>query len=100
MISDNRPVGANPNTVNPLDPPVQGAAGTVSAEQLAAAEGRVTHSGPISDAAWDTAANEWLNTVMRNSAMSGATEAWNHLNAQLPVLRKLLEAQMGGASVG
>jgi len=48
----------------------------------------------ISDDAWDEAVNEWANTSLRNSAVSQATEAWNHLMGELPKLRKILEEKI------
>lgn len=48
----------------------------------------------ISDEAWDEAVNEFMSTAMQNSAMSQATEAWNHLVASLPRFRKILESKL------
>lgn len=52
-------------------------------------------SGPsITDDVWDEAINDWINSAMRNSAMSQSTEAWNHMVASLPALRKILESKL------
>lgn len=53
---------------------------------------RTSTRATFSDEAWDEAVNTWLNDYMRNSPLSQApAEAWNHLVAGMPELRKLLE---------
>jgi len=48
----------------------------------------------ISDDAWDEAVNEFMTTLMSNSPMAQATEAWNHLVASMPAFRKILESKI------
>lgn len=48
----------------------------------------------ISDEAWNEAVNEFMATLMSNSPMAQATEAWNHLVASLPAFRKILESKL------
>jgi hypothetical protein len=49
----------------------------------------------IDDAAWDEAVNEWLDSYMRNSVMSSASpEAYSHMVASLPELRKILSKKL------
>lgn len=48
----------------------------------------------ISDEAWTNATSRWLNGFMRNSAVSGNTDAWNHLNGSMHELRTLLEEEI------
>lgn len=50
----------------------------------------------ISDEVWNSAVNEWVSNNLANSAMSQSTEAWNHLQGQIPNLRKILEAKLAG----
>lgn len=49
----------------------------------------------ISAAAWETATTSWINDHVRNSPVSGFTEAWNHLMSALPHLRSALETELG-----
>lgn len=48
----------------------------------------------ISDEAWDEAMNEFINTSLRNTALSQASEAWNHVITVLPKLREILEKKI------
>jgi hypothetical protein len=48
----------------------------------------------ISDEVWEAAQLAWVNEFVRNSPISGATEAWNHLHMALPHLRTYLETEL------
>lgn len=48
----------------------------------------------ISDEVWNGVISEWVGNNLANSAMSGSTEAWNHLMSQLPKLREMLERRL------
>lgn len=66
------------------------------------AESQSTHSSSVhsrktvldEDDLWTEAVNDWLNTTMRNTAMSQSTEGWNFLvNTGIPELRKILRSK-------
>ena len=50
---------------------------------------------PITVMSWDAALGTWIRDHVRNSPISGATEAWNHLMGVLPHLRDRLNAELG-----
>lgn len=52
-------------------------------------------NGSIPEETWNRAVAAWVNNHVRNSPISGASEAWNHLHAVIPRLREFLEKEMG-----
>lgn len=48
----------------------------------------------VSAEAFDAAARTWVDSHVRNSPVSGATEAWNHLLGVLPRLRDYLNDEL------
>jgi hypothetical protein len=64
-------------------------------DQSTQAQKPATTSSVISDEAWSNASSTWVNNHVRNSPISGAVEAWNHLGAVLPLLRNYLETELG-----
>ena len=52
----------------------------------------------ISDESWSAASSAWINNHIRNSPVSQAVEAWNHIGAALPLLRGYLENELRRAS--
>lgn len=72
------------------DEQIQQAAESVEAEPAAT----VSTSSKISDEAWNGATSTWIDRHVRNSPLSGATEAWNHLNSVLHRLREYLESEL------
>ena len=62
-----------------------------SAAETPAPQPTVSSDNVISDAAWVNATSNWINGHVRNTPIAAAVEAWNHLGAALPHLRRYLE---------
>lgn len=87
-MSDNEVTNSGPEEMQLTDRPE----GQVQYSRPAPAP--TTDSGPLPASAWDTAVGTWTKDHLRNSPLSGATEAWNHLMGALPKLKTLLEAEL------
>lgn len=64
----------------------------VEQEPLAIRQAAITVG--ISAETFDSAARTWIDGHVRNSPVSGATEAWNHLLGVLPRLRDYLNDEL------
>lgn len=48
----------------------------------------------LPDEIWERIAGRWIGDHLRNSPLSAATEAWNHLQGSMPALRKIIEEEI------